>query len=349
MSAPIQLTLDPWASDHDGEIAIATAGDATTAPIDTAVETERWEARRPPPDPLGPAPLVFVDGVRRVEARILATTTTVGDQSYGLLGAHAVGALSAIPGATPELLAVTTARLLVLGDGREHAPLEVTIPEGNGTLTYDPYPVPEAEPEAPLHGLQTAMRKAEATLARGLAATGSRAPAGSLIVADGPLAYLERTPTPLIGFVKSLHRAYLGPSELPLLTALRTGERTPIFAILDQNRRYSWYLRLGSGGPAEHPLAGIARLECGSALGIEGARMIADRSAPVLVRSASTRERDPRSPQNLLPLGGLEAELRRRLGDRALARRAIIAHLAGESASPTARSATVTTAPRMTR
>ena len=55
--------------------------------------------------------------------------------------------------------------------------------------------------------------------------------AGALIVADGPLAYLERTRTPLLGLVKSLHRTYLGPRELELLITLGPGERTPIFAI----------------------------------------------------------------------------------------------------------------------
>jgi hypothetical protein len=347
MSSPIQLTLDPWASDYDGEIAIATDGAEPTARVATTVESERWEAIRSPADPSLEVPLVFIDGVRRVEARILATAGE--EQSFGLLGAVAVGALLAGAGGPPELLGLATAHLLVLGDGRDHAPVTIKLAGGGGLLRYAPYPVPDAEPDAPLLGLQTAMRKAEAALARALAGAREPSPgqddpdsplpgfslgqltpppAGALIVADGPLAYLERTRTPLVGFIKSLHRAYLGPADMPLLSELATGERTPIFAILDKNRRYSWYLRLGTGGPAEHPLAGIARLECGSELGIDTARTLADRTATALVRCASTRERDPRSPQNLIPLGGLEAQLRHRLGDRALARRAIITHLA---------------------
>ena len=106
---------------------------------------------------------------------------------------------------------------------------------------------------------------------------------------------------------------------------------------LDHNRRYAWYLRLGRGGPADHPLAGIARIECASGAGISAAVALADRSGPALLRAASTRERDPRSPQNLVPLGGLEANLRHRLGDRELIRRAItaeLARLAGRSPLP---------------
>jgi hypothetical protein len=236
-----------------------------------------------------------------------------------------VGALRASD-REPELIRHAIGRLLILGGGAEHAPLSLALP-GGSRLHYTPLAVPETDPEAPLQALQTAMRRAEDELARALAAA-SDLPANALIVADGPLAYLARTPTPLAGFVKSLHRAYLPPAAAALLAKLAIGQRTPIFAICDKNQRYSWYLRLGHGGPADHELAGIARLECGSEAGIEAAREIADRSAAALVRAASTRERDPRSPQNLVPLGGLETILRHRLGDRALTRRAITSHLA---------------------
>ena len=42
-----------------------------------------------------------------------------------------------------------------------------------------------------------------------------------------------------------------------------------------------------------------------------------------LPRYASARHKDPRAPQNLYSIGGLERELRRRLGDRDLAMRAL--------------------------
>jgi len=322
-----------------------------TAPVDVAVESSRW-APIPLPADRGPdaRPLVFIDGVRRVEARVIARVPSTAGEAlhYGLLGAFAVGGVRAVDG-PPTLLAPRVVRLLILGGGIELSPLKIQL--DTSSFTYAPLSVPEMSPEAPMQGLQTAMRRAEADLARDLAgeaASGARStraaasPArgqielgdlaplaqGSLIIADGPLAFLERTRTPLVGLVKSIHRTYLEPKERELLTALAPGERTPIFAILDQNRRYSWYLRLGRGGPADHPLAGIARLECGSAAGVEAAVAIAGRSAPGLLRCASTRDRDPRSPQNLVPVGGLEALLRHRLGDPGLARRAITAHLA---------------------
>jgi len=335
-----QLTLDPWAKSDASAIAFEPEIPCSS-PVDVTVERPVWEA-------VGPAalasaaagPILFIDGVRRVEVRVIARGG--GNDHYGLFGAYAVGAVRAVDG-PPTLVAPRVERLLVLAGGLDLGPIAVALDEhGGGAVEYSSHPVPETAPEAPLQGLQTAMRRAEAELARDLAGEpagngrrrhqielGDLAPLaqGALIVADGPLAYLERTRTPLVGLVKSLHRTYLEARERELLLALATGERTPIFAIMDQNRRYSWYLRLGRGGPADHPLAGIARLECGSTAGMEAAIAIADRSAPALLRCASTRERDPRSPQNLVPLGGLEALLRHRLGDSLLARRAITAHL----------------------
>jgi hypothetical protein len=50
----------------------------------------------------------------------------------------------------------------------------------------------------------------------------------------------------------------------------------------------------------------------------------------MLPRFASDAARDPRAPQNLYPIGGLEAQLKHRLGDPAVVRRAIEAQLHSE-------------------
>jgi hypothetical protein len=50
---------------------------------------------------------------------------------------------------------------------------------------------------------------------------------------------------------------------------------------------------------------------------------LADQTAAVLPRYASEPHKDQRAPQNLYPIGGLERELRRRLGDPALLYRAL--------------------------
>ena len=50
---------------------------------------------------------------------------------------------------------------------------------------------------------------------------------------------------------------------------------------------------------------------------------LADLTSRLLPRFASTPHKDPRAPQNLVPIGGLERELRRRLGDQQLLSRSL--------------------------
>jgi hypothetical protein len=85
--------------------------------------------------------------------------------------------------------------------------------------------------------------------------------------------------------------------------------------------RHSWYVRLpGSGGA---PLAGVVRCECTADLAPADVTTLADVTAAVLPRYASEPHKDQRAPQNLYPIGGLERELRHRLGDPALLYRAL--------------------------
>ena len=50
---------------------------------------------------------------------------------------------------------------------------------------------------------------------------------------------------------------------------------------------------------------------------------LADRVTATLPRFASAPHKDPRAPENLYPIAGLERELRRRLGDPNLMYRAL--------------------------
>src|SRR5690606_27259422 len=58
-------------------------------------------------------------------------------------------------------------------------------------------------------------------------------------------------------------------------------------------------------------------------LGRAEATALADRVAATVPRFATQPHNDPRAPQNLHPIAGLERELRRRLGDQALLERAL--------------------------
>jgi len=66
------------------------------------------------------------------------------------------------------------------------------------------------------------------------------------------------------------------------------------------------------------PWSGIVRLECSADLPRAEVVRLADLTARLLPPLASVPHKDPRAPQNLVPIGGLERELRHRLGPRYL-------------------------------
>jgi hypothetical protein len=140
-----------------------------------------------------------------------------------------------------------------------------------------------------------------------------------LVVVDGPLSH-ARDIENAVGYVKTQKVQYL-PLELrQVLTSLPAGQRTPLFLTTTSWSRFSWYLRLANhSGPA----GGLVRCEIDADMTATEAARIAARVSATLPRYASDRHKDPRAPQNLYPIGGLERELRHRLGDRELAIRAL--------------------------
>jgi hypothetical protein len=138
----------------------------------------------------------------------------------------------------------------------------------------------------------------------------------------------------VVGVVKRFVRAYLDPDQDALLPRLSPGERTPLFGLVYEGQpleRYAWYTRLVRSRPEWHDHAGLVRCEVRVAMGLEGARSLADRVSALLPEFAG-RPFDPRFPQNLAPIAGLERFLQHRLGHRGLIRRALIARLAEEAA-----------------
>jgi hypothetical protein len=65
------------------------------------------------------------------------------------------------------------------------------------------------------------------------------------------------------------------------------------------------------------------RCEAGPALSPDAVVALAGRVAAALPRYASEPHKDPRAPQNLYPIGGLERELRHRLGHAGVLYRAL--------------------------
>ena len=144
--------------------------------------------------------------------------------------------------------------------------------------------------------------------------------ADDLLFVDGPLrgrTHLDRT----IGYIKTHHTTYLPPEQAAVVGTLGPGQRTPAFTMGTSWRRNSWYLRLpGSSGA---PWSGVVRLECSADLPVPEVVRLANLSTVLLPPLASSPHKDPRAPQNLVPIGGLERELRRRLGDQQLLYRSL--------------------------
>jgi hypothetical protein len=316
-----RIRLDPWAAEYEGSIQI---GDEEPARVDIGVESAAWAPIRPGAGPPS-APIAFVDGVRRVEHRLLVEggETTV----FGVLGSYGVGAT--VVDGTARVARETVGRVAVTGAGLRLPPFAAPIGDGRSGVVFDPVSEAENTPAAPVEGLQKAMRAAEAGLAERLAAE------RDVVFLDGPLTYVTAAARgPVVGFVKRLVRTYLDPSASALLPRLGVGERTPVFLVeAAREPRYSWYLRIGAGRAIDSPLAGIVRLEARSGPGLEAARELADLSAGLLPRFSSDPSRDPRAPQNLVPIGALEGRLKHLLGDHAVIRRAIEARLHQEVAA----------------
>jgi len=315
MPATVQtMRLDPWAAEYEGSIQINQ--DEEAVPVDLTVEQDQWAAVRPGAGKAAPR-IAFVDGVRRIEHRVLVAE---GQRTiFGLLGSFGVGAVHVNRAARVgnEVLG----RVLVTGGGHTPDPFVAYVSGGN-PLRFEPRSEPENDPAVPVQGLQKAMRQTEAGLAERLSAE------VDVVFLDGPLTFLTtNAPGSVVGFVKRQLRNYLDPAPGALLPRLEVGERTPLFLIAGRDPRYAWYVRIARGRSIESALTGVVRLEAPAARGKDEAKSLADLSARELRRFASDAARDPRAPQNLYPIGGLEARLKHRLGDSTVVRRAIESQL----------------------
>ena len=307
----LTLRADPWMPEYG--MGFDVRFDEPPATVEPFVETEDWSVPRTP-EAAEPLPVHFIDGVRRIDLRLLADQD--GRRAPGLFGTHAVGVARCARRA--ELIEGEVGRAVVLGGGLVPDPihLDCGIP-----LVYAPVSEPDADPDAPLLRLQRLMREAEASLAARVARAGA-----SLVLADGPLAFFGPTPCPVVGIVKRFGRVYLEPEQGALLPRLRAGQRTPLFAIASERsrvRRYAWYARLVAVKAPWHDHAGIVRCEVRGGGELREAARIAD-TVSALLPAYAGRPIDPRTPQNLAPVAGLETWLRHRMGDPRLVRRALL-------------------------
>lgn len=296
----MRYTVESWSPDH-GSSSEAAMTDASEPPkLDVELPVERW-APITPSSP-GADVVVFVDGVRRVDANIWIERER-DLPTLGLCAVYAAGAVLTDGSAASMVEAVVDRGLFTSAVDAED------LETRNGT--YRAHLSPGETAEDLWLAIQAQMGRQEGEIARRFDAP--------LVVVDGPLSHGSH-PEGVVGYIKRQHTNYLPPELRHILLDLPTGRRTPMFLIGGRSNRYSWYQRLGIGAG---PGSGLVRCEMSAVTSVTDAIATADRVAATLPRYASEPHKDGRAPQNLYPIAGLERALRRRLGDPQLMERAL--------------------------
>jgi len=312
----LEVHIDPWAVEYGP--GFPAEADEEVRPEQVLLDVESpltsWRAIQPTPASSSMARcVVFVDGVQRIEARLIVTREVL--IAHGAFGSYAVGSVEIENGAAAYGQWLVK-RLVILASSQS-IPASVDLMPG---VYYLPISTVGTNPQAPARMLHNEMRAEEERFARELADDGD-----NLVILDGPLTFEEAVHGSAVGLVKRIFRLYLPPEGMDTVRRLAVGMRTPIFALRSTRRfaRYSWYLRVGSSRSGDSPFAGIVRLEVSEGVGLQRALALADGTSLLLPAFISQRGADPRAPQNLIPIGALEARLRHLMGDPRLIRRNI--------------------------
>jgi hypothetical protein len=315
----VSFSVDPWDPSYGVAFGEEMTGDPlreSTAELnlDLEVPADRWQPLTADDDDLVPSTILFLDGVRRIDARVWLHA---GDAqpAPGIAASFAAGLVCLNGTARISDVAVERGLFTAAAEATDidsrHARYVARKAAGPGMDQLS-------------LALQQHLSETEIQLA--LLFRAAHPDAGDLLFVDGPLrgrSHLDRT----IGYIKTHHTTYLPPAQAAVVGALLPGQRTPAFTMGTSWRRQAWYLRLP--GTSGAPWAGVVRLECSADLPLPEVRRLANLSALLLPPLASSPHKDPRAPQNLVPIGGLERELRRRLGDQQLLFRSLAAAAMG--------------------
>jgi hypothetical protein len=295
----VRFTVEAWDSDY-GAPTDAELDDASQN-VDVSVEVrpEEWRPLLPETDPV--EDILFVDGVRRVDATLWIDQPP-DFPGFALAATYAAGAVRCNGMATIEEADVERGLFTSAPASDVDTPVGIyEVKSTKGTTAEELW-----------LGIQQRMGALEASVTR-------RAGGAELLVVDGPLSH-ARDIENAVGYIKTQKVQYLPLDLRQVLTSLPAGYRTPLFLTTTGWSRFSWYLRLANhAGPA----GGLVRCEIDADTTSADAARVATRVSATLPRYASARHKDPRAPQNLYPIGGLERLLRHRLGDKDRAMRAL--------------------------
>jgi hypothetical protein len=313
----MRFSVDPWDPGYGASLDVEELGESSARVVaDVELPEDRWRPLDPDRKVAPRAVTLFVDGVRRIDARVWVDEPTEDTiASPALCASYAAGVVCCCAREGAHLLTFDVRRELFTTAA--HA---VDIPTTAGTYGVSRANLrPHIAPIQALSlALQTRLGDTEintAVTARAALAGHGLPDGGDLLVIDGPLRGRQHLPR-VLGYIKSHRSEYLPPHLRRLVASLSPAQRTPVFLLGSSWDRYTWYMRLPCTLGA--PWAGIVRLECSATLNPADAIGMAWLSQATLCRYASVEYKDTRAPQNLYPIAGLERQLRRRLGDAML-------------------------------
>ncbi len=322
----MRFSVDAWDPAYGSSLELEEELGATSARIvvDVELPADRWRSLDADPTVREPEALLFVDGVRRIDARVWiddvpdADGAGTGEASMAVCASYAAGVVCCCK-TNAHVATIDTARGLFTA-----APHAVDVVTRAGTYAACQTAAgPEISlPVALSAALQRRLGELEVTIAGAARAALADHSVGAddLLVIDGPLRGRTHLPR-AIGFIKSHRTAYLPPALHAMVGRLAGAQRTPVFLMGTSWDRHAWYLRLPCRPGA--PWAGVVRVECSADLPTTEVIRLANQSAATLCRYASSEYKDSRAPQNLYPIAGLERQLRRRLGNSQLLYRAL--------------------------
>ena len=302
----MKFTVDPWDPGYGTGVESQLAVPEQEPDVTVEVAEDAWSPRRPASDTRAPDTVVFVDGVRRIDARAwIAISDT--DAVAGIFASYAAGAIRCDG----------TAKLVDARVGRGiFAPVADLADVVTRHGTFAATRTDDSSMERLTYAVHELMSECEVKIAED-----ARRHGDELILLDGPIRKRGHI-RDAVGLVKSHHVRYLKGAPGTVVGRLAAGERTPLFRVdAAPFSRCSWYTRLP--GLAGGPWAGIMRCEVSAAIPVAELSELADAVTASLGRFASAPHKDARAPQNLYPIAGLERELRRRLGDQAVLYRAL--------------------------
>lgn len=329
----MHLHLDPWAAEYNTAYQAETPDASRPARVDIEVPASDWTPMRPAGAPAYPE-LLFLDGSRRVDARVLVEDDAQ-QVAFGALGVYGVGAVHCRAAGRASFHGDLDIQHLCTLSGGVQQPDFAIIPGPSamrGPLRYRVVSTPDRDAEAVVRRLQQEMLAAEGRTAARLA----RAHPDALIICDGPRPLLSSEPR-VLGYVKTIHQVRLPGALMAVVRLLEAGERSPLYLVEGGDPRHAyfeWFLRLRDPRPWLYSLAGMVRLQALAGtdplVRLDTVRHLADWSCHKLIHFASRQHQDPRAPQQLLPVRALEAEVRRRMGDSVLVRRRIVRYLSAQ-------------------